>query len=77
MQLKYLRITNSNLLPIFALQILDTITGGSVLASGAQPHVSVTKKFRVVFGVKFYCYSRTDAGQSKVWRQHTESENGY
>ena len=48
----------------------DTVTGGSVLASGAQPPASATQKIPVVFGGKFYRYSRT-AGQSQVCRQHT------
>ena len=66
--------------------ICDTVTGGSVVASGAQPPVSVTNLLPVVFGVKFIVI---DTGQSQVWRQHTaykfiyvkkkgiHSENGF
>ena len=42
------------------------VIGGSVLASGAQPPASVTNFFPVVFGVKFYCYIRTDTRTDRV-----------
>ena len=35
------------------VKIRDTVTGGSVLASGAQPPASVKKKILVVFGQNF------------------------
>ena len=35
-----------------------------MVASGAQSPASVTNLFPVVFGVKFYCYGRTDPGQT-------------
>ena len=44
----------------------DTVTGGSVLASGAPPPASVTNCFPVVFCAKLYFYSRTDR-PSQVW----------
>ena len=45
------------------VKICDTITCGSVLASGAQTPASVMKLFPVVFGAKFYCLGRTEPGE--------------
>ena len=48
----------------------DTVTGGSVFASGTQPPASVTKKIPVVFGVKFYCYSQTESIMEAAKKSH-------
>ena len=55
----YTRVPRAMPQPLMVLynKIRDTVTGGSVLASGAQPPASVTNLFPVVFGVKCYCYN--------------------
>ena len=57
------------------LKICDTVAGGSVLASGAQPPSIVTNFFPVIFAVQFYCYRQRDR-QSQVWSQHTAIKLG-
>ena len=45
-------------------QIHDTVTGGSVLASGAEPPARVTNP--VVFVAKCYCYRQRDSRTDRV-----------